>query len=303
MRRTLARRYLPLMLASSLLLSGPEAHAEIRLDLSPFDSLKFKGVYKNGEDVFKVVIPHTDIRVTSGETVLTPELGLKSWAAFKKSGKEAILTGELLLLEGQAGRVMAAALRSGIEVTSLNHRYPDDNPRILFMRIAAKGAEDKLSLSLNRVFEEIEDTRDLKIDTAPIEPSKGTLSPSIISGALGHDGKMENGVYIFSAGRKASFKGETIEGEMGVSNHASFAGSDHLAFVTGEFVTCEDGLSNILKALLEGGINVTAIHNRLTTEVPRLIFVRFQGTGPALDLAKAVRDALDFQSGPYACPQ
>lgn len=82
MRRTLARLYLPLMLASSLLLSGPEAHAEIRLDLSPFDSLKFKGVYKNSEDVFKVVIPHTDIRVTSGETVLTPELGLKSWAAF-----------------------------------------------------------------------------------------------------------------------------------------------------------------------------------------------------------------------------
>ncbi len=43
---------------------------------------------------------------------------------------------------------MAAALRSGIEVTSLNHRYPDDDPRILFMRIAARGAEDKLSRSV-----------------------------------------------------------------------------------------------------------------------------------------------------------
>lgn len=301
MRRALSLCFISTAIACLLL--PVRAHAEIRLDLSPFDSLRFKGVYKNSEDVFKVVIPHTDMRVTSGETVLTPELGLKSWASFKKSGKEAILAGELMLLEGQAGRVMAAALRSGIEVTSLSRRYADDNPRILFMRIAARGAEEKLSRSLNRVFEEIENTRDLKIDTAPIDPTKGTLSPSIISGALGHDGRMENGVYIFSTGRTASFKGETIDGEMGVSNHASFAGSDHLAFVTGEFVTCEDGLSNILRALLEGGLDVAAVHNRLTTEEPRLIFVSFQGTGPALDLAKAVRGALDFQSGPYACPK
>ncbi|MBI2413002.1 MAG: DUF1259 domain-containing protein [Deltaproteobacteria bacterium] len=154
MSRTLARLYLPCVFACLLILTGP-AQAEIRLDLSPFDNLMFKGVYKTDADVFKVVIPHTDIRVTSGETVLTPELGLKSWAAFKKSGKEAILTGELMLLEGQAGRVMAAALRSNIEVTALSRRYPDDDPRVLFMRIAAKGTEERLSRSLNRVFEEI----------------------------------------------------------------------------------------------------------------------------------------------------
>jgi len=67
-------------------------------------------------------------------------------------------------------------------------------------------------------------------------------------------------------------------------------------------VTCEDGLSNILKALLEGGIDVTGIHNNLTTEEPRLIFVYFQGAGPVLDLARAVGSALELKSGPYACP-
>jgi Domain of Unknown Function (DUF1259) len=43
------------------------------------------------------------------------------------------------------------------------------------------------------------------------------------------------------------------------------------------------------------GINIVAIHQHMTNETPRLVFLHCWGKGKAADLAAAVRKALDAQ--------
>ena len=43
------------------------------------------------------------------------------------------------------------------------------------------------------------------------------------------------------------------------------------------------------------GINIVALHNHMIGEEPTLYFTHFWGKGPAADLAKAIKSALDAQ--------
>ncbi len=43
------------------------------------------------------------------------------------------------------------------------------------------------------------------------------------------------------------------------------------------------------------GINIVAIHNHMTHEQPRVLFLHFWGVGPTADLARGIRAALDTQ--------
>jgi hypothetical protein len=82
---------------------------------------------------------------------------------------------------------------------------------------------------------------------------------------------------------------------MGVNTWAAFAGTDQLASVDGDFAMTEDELQGVLKSLRKNGIHIVAIHNHMTHEQPRYVFLHYWGKGPAADLARAVRAAMDTQ--------
>ena len=64
---------------------------------------------------------------------------------------------------------------------------------------------------------------------------------------------------------------------MGVNTWAAFAGSDAQAVVDGDFAMYESELQGVLKALRHAGINIVAIHNHMTGEIPRVMFLHFWG--------------------------
>ena len=82
---------------------------------------------------------------------------------------------------------------------------------------------------------------------------------------------------------------------MGVNTWMAFAGSDEKAIVDGDFAMYESELQNVLKALRHGNINIVAIHNHMTMENPRVIFLHFWGVGPTTGLATGLKAALDAQ--------
>jgi hypothetical protein len=57
----------------------------------------------------------------------------------------------------------------------------------------------------------------------------------------------------------------------------------------------ENELQGVLKALRGNKIHVVAIHNHMTGENPRVMFLHFWGVGPTADLAKGLKAALDTQ--------
>jgi hypothetical protein len=58
----------------------------------------------------------------------------------------------------------------------------------------------------------------------------------------------------------------------------------------------EDELQSVLKSLRGSGINIVAIHNHMTHENPRVVFLHYWGVGPAQELARGVKSALDTQA-------
>ena len=65
------------------------------------------------------------------------------------------------------------------------------------------------------------------------------------------------------------------------------------AAVTGDFVLTADEVNPVIKALRASGIEVTALHNHMLEDEPRLFFMHFWANDDAAKLAKGLRDALD----------
>lgn len=256
-----------------------------------------KGALNEKEGVFKVSVARTDLKVTTAGVKMTPPLGLTSWAAFKRVGNQAMVMGDMVVLEDQVNPVMSAALDNGLEVTALHNHFFWDSPKVMFMHIGGMGSEETLAASVGKVFSKIKETSGGKgvIPTADIDPSKTTLDPKKIEGILATKGDMAQGVYKVTIGRTVQMHGHEIGNAMGVNTWAAFAGSDEQAVVDGDFVMFEQELQPVLKALRSADINVVAIHNHMTGESPHTVFLHYWGVGSTTHLAKGLKSALDKQ--------
>jgi hypothetical protein len=78
-------------------------------------------------------------------------------------------------------------------------------------------------------------------------------------------------------GRPAKMHGVPIDSTMDVNTWAAFAGSHENAVLEGDFAVTENELRRPLKSLREAGINIVAIHSRMISEEPRIIFFHYWG--------------------------
>jgi len=62
----------------------------------------------------------------------------------------------------------------------------------------------------------------------------------------------------------------------------------------GDLVLTEDEVNPVMSALLENGLDVTALHNHFFWEQPRVFYMHVHGMGTASDLAKRVKPAIDL---------
>jgi hypothetical protein len=62
----------------------------------------------------------------------------------------------------------------------------------------------------------------------------------------------------------------------------------------GDLVLLEDEVNPVMSALLENGLEVTALHNHFFFESPRVFYMHVHGHGTAADLAKEAKPALDL---------
>ena len=278
------------ILSSSALAAG--------LDTAKIESLTgLKGQLNEKEGVFKISYPRADIAATAEGVKLTPPMGLTAWVAFKPAGDHVMAMGDLVLLEDQVNPVMSAALDNGLEVTALHNHFFGDSPKVMFMHVGGMGEQDKLAAAFGAVFAKLKATSGGRgeIHQAVIDPVTSSLSAAPLEAALGAKSSLAGGVLKFTFDRSSAMSGESIGGAMGVNTWAAFAGSDKKAVVDGDFAMRDTEVQPVLKALRKAGIDVVAIHNHMIGETPRIVFLHYWGVGPAVELAKGVKSALDTQ--------
>jgi hypothetical protein len=129
----------------------------------------------------------------------------------------------------------------------------------------------------------------------PPAPSAIDLDTAKIDQILGAKGKNMSGVYQFSIPRAEPIKdgGMVVAAAMGTANAINFQPTGGgKAAITGDFVLIAKEVNPVLKALRENGIEVTAVHNHMLDDQPRLFFMHFWANDDAEKLAKGLKAAL-----------
>ena len=79
-------------------------------------------------------------------------------------------------------------------------------------------------------------------------------------------------------------------------------GDSGMDVLMGDLVLLEDEVNPVLTALLENGLDATALHNHFFWEQPRIFYMHVHGHGPAADLARRIRPALALFTKPALAP-
>ena len=273
----------------------------INLDTAAIEQATgLKGQLIAEENVFKVTKPRTDVKIAVDQWTMPPFMGLGSWAAFTPAHGGAMLMGDTVIFEDEVNPAMSAAFDAGLEVTALHNHFFFDEPKVFFMHIGGHGDAKVLAAGVKKVYDKIAEIR--AANPTPAKSFLGTIaSPSSITAAPreaapGVKGQSNQGMFKIVIGRTASMHGVPVAKEMGINTWASFGGADEAAVVDGDFAMLENELQPVLRAMRKEGINIVAIHQHMSHEQPRYLFLHYWGKGKAVDLAQSLKRVLDAQA-------
>src|SRR6187455_3259021 len=294
------RSSLPALALVACAIAPAARAADPPLDTAAIESITgIAGTMNAAENVYKISKPRTDIKPSVDRWTLPPFMGITSYAAFMPIVGGTMVMGDTVLLEDEVNPAMSAALDAGLEVTALHNHFFFDQPKVYFMHIGGMGETTRMARAVRAVYDRVAQVRSAQASPASAFPgdipATSSISAAPIEEVFGTKSQSSNGMVKVVIGRKATMHGVEVGNEMGVNTWAAFAGSDDNAVVDGDFAVTEDELQPTARSLLKEKINIVAIHQHMTQETPRIMFLHYWGKGRAVDLAKAVKRAVDTQ--------
>jgi hypothetical protein len=86
--------------------------------------------------------------------------------------------------------------------------------------------------------------------------------------------------------------GRPAPAPFGFGGWIAFTKGDHGDVMMGDLVLTEDEVNPVMSAVLDNGLEVTALHNHFFWEQPRMFYMHVHGHGPLADLVKRIKPAL-----------
>jgi hypothetical protein len=245
-------------------------------------------------DVYKVSLPRSDLKVTADGVQIKPSFALGSWLAFKQAGEHTMVMGDLVLTGDEVNPVISKLEEGGIQVTALHHHLDNLEPDVLFMHVSGMGEPMELAQALHAAL--ALSKTPLGKSSAKAAAEKLPLDTAELDQIIGRQGKASGGVYHFAVARaeEVTEAGMAIPPAMGTAMAINFQPTGNgKAAITGDFVMTANEVNPVIRALREQGIQVTALHNHMLEEEPRLFFMHFWANDDPQKLARGLRAALD----------
>ena len=124
--------------------------------------------------------------------------------------------------------------------------------------------------------------------------------------ALGRAGMTEqDGVRRYGFPRSdltVSLDGVQIKPALALGSWLAFQPAGAKSVVMGDLVLTPEEVNPVMSALLDGGLQVTAVHNHLLRASPQTFYMHVRGQGDPARLAGALRAALALSHTPLAAP-
>ena len=120
--------------------------------------------------------------------------------------------------------------------------------------------------------------------------------------ALGKAGQLQDGD-VFRVGMprtdlSVTVKGIPVKAGFALGSYAAFKQMGDHAMVMGALVLLDQEVPAVMSGLFSGGLEVTAVHNHVNEISRHVMYMHYEGHGDALQLARALRQALSASATP-----
>jgi hypothetical protein len=204
--------------------------------------------------------------------------------------------GDLVLTADEVNPVMQQLLAGGIEVTALHNHLLRNQPFTMYMHVHGKGEPVELATALHAALAKSKTPLGAPASAASATSPQIDFDTAAVDQVFGVKGTNNGGIYQFSIARAEPIDDGGMPmppGPMGLATAINFQPTGGgKAAITGDFVLVAKEVPLVLKALRENRIEVTAVHNHMLDEQPRLFFVHFWANDDAKKLAQGLKAAL-----------
>jgi hypothetical protein len=129
---------------------------------------------------------------------------------------------------------------------------------------------------------------------------------SAVDQAFGKKGAAQpGGVYKVTFPRtdlQVMLDGVALKAGFALGTHIEFLPMGKQAMIMGDLVLTDTEINPVMKKLIEGGIEISAIHNHLLRVQPNVMYMHIGGTGDPGKLAQTIRAALELSKTPTTAP-
>jgi hypothetical protein len=275
-------------------LSIPTVINAAEIDWKNVDAALGKTAAVSGE-VHRYGLPRSDLHVALDGVAIKPALALGGWVSFAPVHGEAMVMGDLVLLETEITPVMTKLLDGGLDITAIHNHILRASPATFYMHVGGHGDPEKMAAVIRSA---------LSASKTPFDPPSTTAGPAPavdldtakLDQIMGVKGTASGGVYQFGVPRRdpSTESGMQVNTPLGGANAINFQPTGNgKAAITGDFLVTGNEVNPLIRALRAGDIEVTAIHSHMLDEQPRMFFIHFWANDDAQKLARNVRTALE----------
>jgi hypothetical protein len=249
--------------------------------------------------VHRYGFPRGDLSVTLDGVTIKPALALGGWVAFKPMHGEAMVMGDLVLLESEVNPVMLKMIEGGLDITAVHNHLLRASPATFYMHVGGHGDPAKMAAVIRDALAVSKTPLSMPASTAAAAPPPAIdLDTAKLDQIMEAKGQANGGVYQYNVPRRdpvtmdgmAMTPPAPLGAAIGINFQPTGGGK---AAITGDFVLTSSEVNPVIRELRANGIDVTAVHSHMLDEQPRLFFLHFWAVDDSMKLAKGLRAALD----------
>jgi len=126
---------------------------------TPLDTEKLAKIVGHGGDqsgaVYKITIGRDDISMKDHGTVINARMGLNTWAAFYGMQEDAVIAGDVAMLENEVTPVLKILRKNGLDVVAIHHHMTEERPVVIFLHYWGRGSAEKLATAFKAAIDEL----------------------------------------------------------------------------------------------------------------------------------------------------
>jgi hypothetical protein len=105
--------------------------------------------------VYKITIGRSDLTVKQMGATINARMGLNTWAAFYGSDADAVVAGDVAMLDAEVTPVLKALRANGLDVVAMHHHMLGTQPNVTFLHYWGKGPAQKLASGVRAAVDQL----------------------------------------------------------------------------------------------------------------------------------------------------